>query len=179
MGTVPERGVSSRAIRGPRLTRPSVCGGKLRCFAESAAAGVLLHTSFVRGRRRPLRKGGWETTQWEGNRGARAPTARCSAPPRVFASPRSPSATPRSSRVFCKGAHPGKLVNEVQGARVLRCVALVAARPTAVARAAKCTDSAPGGGSAAAGPAPRPRAEAGCPTRTELTLTGLVRGNAT
>ena len=103
----------------------------------------------------------------------------------------------RRSRVFCKGAHPGKLVNaslkvrEFYGSRVLRfsvcqgrarvstCVALAAARPTAVVRGAKCTDSAPGGGSAAVGPGPRSRAEAGCPTRTERTLTGLVRGNAT
>ena len=103
------------------------------------------------------------------------------------------------SRVFCKVAHPGKLVTAIfmvrescgarvlrfsdcqrcGCARVLRCVALGAARPTAAARGAKCTDSAPGGGSAAVGPASKPRAEARRPTRTERTLTGLVRGNAT
>ena len=111
-----------------------------------------------------------EPTRWQ--RGVR------SRPDFSRASVQSPSASPQRWRVFCKGTHPRKLLNGFQSERVLRCHALVAARPTAVARAARCKDSAPGGGSAAVGPAPRPRAEARCPTRTEHIPVGSARGNA-
>ena len=187
METAPEGAVSSRTIRRPRATRRSVGGGKTRCVAGSAAAGVLLHTSFVRADDAPC---GREVGRPRSGKAAADPVPRG---PRVFGAPSG------RSRVFCKVAHPGKLVtasfkvrescgarvlrfSDRQGcgcARVLRCVALGTARPTAVARGTKCTDSAPGGGSAALGPSSKPRAEARRPTRTERTLTGLVRGNAT
>ena len=97
-----QKAVSVRVrSRGPRSTWRRVCGGKPRCFGYGAAAGVLLHTSFVRGRRRPLWKGGGEATQWEGNREPSALAAWCSAPPRVLANSRSPI-----WKEFCKGAHP-------------------------------------------------------------------------
>ena len=147
--------------RGPRSTLRCVCSERPHSFAFSAAAGVLVHTSSFGGKRRPLRKGGWHATQWEATaeptrwqRGVR------SRPDFSRAGVQSPSASPRRWRVFCKGTHPSKLLNEFQSERAVRCDALVAARPTGVARAARCKDSAPGGGSAVVGPAPRPRAEA-------------------
>ena len=180
-----QKALSVRARSAGRA--PRVGGGQTRCVAASAAAGALLHTSFVRADDAPC---GRAVGRPRSGKAAADPVPRW---PRVFGAPS------RRSRVFCKVAHPGKLVtasfkvrescgarvlrfSDRQGcgcARVLRCVALGTARPTAVARGTKCTDSAPGGGSAALGPASKPRAEARRPTRTERTLTGLVRGNAT